>query len=230
MAFSALGLGTEPDKLCTLLAPDDEDAFAQLLAIYKVAIIASEQKSDAELSGMLGNPRYRVLVAREDRRVIGFAILYFPAGGAFWLLEYMAVDQRLRSKRYGERIFAAAKNLAESVIPGAPCVLEVDQSGGKSADDDASRRLRFYRKLGCRRIEGLAYILPLKAAGTPPPMMLLVHGLEDRESLAAAEVSEWLRAIYVDVYGQRPDDPRVITMMSHGVDSHRFGLARDIQK
>jgi GNAT superfamily N-acetyltransferase len=221
---------SEPEALCTRLAPDDEDAFQQLLAIYQVAIIASEQKSPAELRAMLANPRYRFLLAREDERVIGFAILYLPDSGAFWLLEYMAVDQSLRSKRYGERIFSAAKELAASAAPGAPCVLEVDQPGDKSPADDASRRLRFYQRLGCRRIAGLAYILPLEVAGTPPPMMLLVHGIEDREVLAASEVTEWLRAIYVEVYGQRPDDPRINLMMPHGDGSDELGLDPDIQK
>lgn len=199
---------------CTLLAPEAEDAFAQLLAIYQAAIAASEQKPAAELGKMRHDPRYRFLVAREGQRVIGFGILNFPTCGSFWLLEYMAVDKRLRSRGVGERIFSAAKQLAETIAGAAPCVLEVDQPSGSAAADDESRRLRFYSRLGCRRIEGVDYILPLKATGSPPPMWLLVHGLEDRESLATPEVGEWLRAIYVDVYAQRPDDPRIDVMMS----------------
>lgn len=226
MASAASGLDRTSEKLCSLLAPEDEDAFEQLLAIYQAAIVASEQKPPAELRGMLRSPGYRILVAREGQRVVGFAILYFPSGGTFWLLEYMAVEQSLRSKRYGERIFSEAKLLGGSVMPGAPCVLEVDQPGEASPADDASRRLGFYRRLGCRRVEGLGYLLPLKSAGSPPPMMLLVHGLEDRDFLAAAEMTEWLRAIYVEVYAQGPDDPRITAMMAKANELKAMRLLR----
>lgn len=216
MTSSASGSSVESVPLCTLLAPDDGEAFDQLVAIYQAAIVASEQKSPAELREMLRNPRYRMLVARDaSGTILGFAILYFPLAGEFWLLEYMAVDTRLRSRGLGGRIFAAAKQLATSLAGSAPCVLEVDQPRAGIADDDTSRRLRFYHRLGCRKVAHLNYVLPLRAHGTPPPMWLLVHGLEGRDFLSADEIEAWLRAIYVEVYARQPDDPRIITMMSH---------------
>ena len=199
---------------CALLAPDDEPGFAQMLAIYQAAIVASEQKTRAELAHMMRDPRYCVLVTRAGEQVIAFAIMFFPSGGSFWLLEYMAVDANRRSKGEGERIFAAATRLAAEVAAGAPCVLEVDQPLSHSPVEEATRRLRFYRRLGCRRIEGLDYILPLEKSGTPPPMWLLVHGMDGRETIAVSEIARWLRAIYVEVYGQLSDDPRIFTMLS----------------
>jgi hypothetical protein len=199
---------------CALLTPEDEAGFAQVLAIYQAAIVASEQKTPAELGEMMRNPRYRVIVTRVGGEVIAFAILFLPTSGSFWLLEYMAVDAHRRSSGEGERIFAAAKALASEIAPGAPCVLEVDQPQSRSLIEEATRRLRFYRRLGCRRIDDLEYILPLDKAGAPPPMWLLVDGLEGRDTLGAEEVAQWVRAIYVEVYGRQPDDARLFTMLS----------------
>lgn len=218
MTNPASGPNVESVPVCTVLAPDDGEYFDQLVRIYQAAIVASEQKSPAELREMLSNPRYRVLVARDaSGTVIGFAILYFPAAGAFWLLEYMAVDTRLRSRGLGAHMFAAARQLAGTIIGSAPCVLEVDQPHSGAPDDDASRRLRFYHRLGCRRIAHLNYVLPLREHGTPPAMWLLVHGLEGRDFLTADEIRAWLRDIYVEVYNRNPDDPRIGRMMS-GLD------------
>ncbi|MFA5900632.1 MAG: GNAT family N-acetyltransferase [Hyphomicrobium sp.] len=197
-----------------LLNCKDADGFAQLLTLYQGAIEASEQKSADELAAMLHNPRYKMLVARDGQSVIAFAIVYFPACGSFWLLEYMAVDPGRRSQGLGERTFQAAKRLAAGIVAGAPCVLEVDQPDGNAPADVASRRLRFYGRLGCRRIEGLSYILPMEKAGTPPPMWLLVHGIEDRDTLSVGEVGQWLQALYVEVYEQPSDDRRIFTMLS----------------
>lgn len=216
MTNPASGPNVESVPVCIVLAPDDGEYFDQLVRIYQAAIVASEQKSPAELREMLSNPRYRVLVARDaSGTVIGFAILYFPSAGAFWLLEYMAVDTRLRSRGLGAHMFAAARQLAGTIVGSAPCVLEVDQPHAGATDDDASRRLRFYHRLGCRRIAHLNYVLPLREHGTPPAMWLLVHGLEGRAVLSADELRTWLRHIYVEVYNRKPDDPRIIMMMSH---------------
>jgi GNAT superfamily N-acetyltransferase len=198
-----------------ILTPEDVRAFDQMAAIYRSSIIPSEQKSASELAGMLSDPRYKIIVAQSEGRVIGFAISFFPACGTFWLLEYMAVDRTLRSRGDGRRLFLEAKRIAAQAVGAAPCILEVDQcSQQQPAGTDASRRLQFYRRLGCRRVSRLDYILPLDAAGAPPPMWLLVHGLEHGVSVLADDVAQWLLRIYADVYGKRADDPRLITMLS----------------
>ncbi len=215
--------GDEPE-FC-LLAPDDMARFEEMVSIYQEAIIPSEQKSPAELAKMLRNPSYRVVLASLAGRIGGLAISFFSARSRFWLLEYMAVDRKLRSRGLGRDLFLAAKRDAASIAGASPCVLEVDQPAVPAvADSDQSRRLRFYARAGCRRIEGLNYIMPLDVAGTPPPMWLLVLGLDDREAVSTSVVAGWLTTIYVEVYGQQPDDPRLTQMLSHAKDRHELML------
>lgn len=218
-------LHVTPTPEYSLLSPDDADGFAQMLALFQDSIEVREQKTADEIRAMQDNLGYRILVTREGQRIIAFAIVYFPSCGSFWLLEYLAVDPSRRSQRYGESTFQAAKRLADAVAPGAPCVLEVDQPEGAFAEV-ASRRLRFYRRLGCRRLDGVSYILPLDGAGPPPPMWLLVQGIEDREFLTAGEVLRWLQALYVEVYGLRADDARISAMLSRVDAINGVGLVR----
>lgn len=189
--------------------------FAELVSIYREAIVAPEQKPVSELAGMLADPRYSFLIASIEGRTVGFVISYLRPGANFWLLEYVAVDPRLRSHGLGRRLFDAAESAAAEVVGNAPCLLEVDQPSPKGTpDDDAVRRLRFYRRAGCRRVQGLNYILPLDVAGPPSAMWLLVRGLERQERVAKADVANWLTEIYVEVYGQDADDPRISKMLS----------------
>ena len=76
-----------------------------------------------------------------------------------------------------------------------------------------ARRIQFYRRLGCRRIEPIDYVSPLPGEGPPPRLDLLVAGITD-EHLPAAEVAGWLREIYDAVYGCREDDPRLVAMIA----------------
>jgi hypothetical protein len=198
-----------------LLDHGDTDGFHAMRDIYRSAIEPSEQKTELELQQMVGDTRYRILLARAGAAVIGFSVSFFPGGGRFWLLEYMAVARDARSKGRGASIFLASKRLAAENIGNAPCVLEVDQLlPHLGPDAQAGQRLRFYERLGCRRVLGLNYILPLDVAGRPPPMWLLIHGMEHRRTVPSTELAHWLTAIYTDVYGKRSDDPRLITMLS----------------
>ena len=78
----------------------------------------------------------------------------------------------------------------------------------------AARRQRFYRRLGCRKVADLHYLLPLRTHGVPPPMVLLALAPETVTSIPAMTVERWLRVIYVQVYAQRPDDPRIPEMIA----------------
>jgi GNAT superfamily N-acetyltransferase len=195
------------------LAPDDDSAFAALLTIYRASIEASEQKPADELRRLLQDPRYLCLTAEEQSGVAGFALVFIPAGRQFWLLEYMATDAGRRSKGIGRRLFLSAAEAAAAITPG-PGLLEVDRPGAiVSLGNDIPRRLAFYQRLGCRRVDGVSYILPLDHAGTPPPMQLLIYVDPPPLTVPRETVTNWLRTLYTDVYGQPADDSRIVGMV-----------------
>lgn len=193
------------------LSPDDAAGFDAMFALYEAAIEASERKPRAAIAAYLRDPRCRVLVAREGAEIAAFAMLFFPASARFWLLDYMAVDARLRSQGLGAKMFAAAS--AEAATRGAtPCLIEIDQPGAAvSPGNDPAARASFYARLGCRRLADLAYVLPLDVAGTPPPMLLLVHGAAG--PFPKNTVRAWLTALYTEVYDRPADDPRIAAML-----------------
>jgi hypothetical protein len=131
------------------------------------------------------------------------------AGAAADLLEYMAVASAARGAGLGADLYLAAR-----AAGGArPRLIEVD-SDREPAPDAAmrSRRKAFYRRLGGREVQGLDYVLPLSAAGAPPRMDLMVDRWAGA-SVRRAVLQGWLRDIYSNAYGQRPDDPRIIAMV-----------------
>jgi GNAT superfamily N-acetyltransferase len=209
----------EPVKLEQLESSAGE-TFRQLYAIYAASIAAREQKPEGWLAAMIGAPQYRVWVAKAGGLVRGFSILFVPAAGGFALLEYMAVAADRRNHGLGAELFR--RTVERAVTPGErplPVLLEVD-SDREDASDRAlrTRRERFYRRLGCLRIAGLRYLMPLAGEGPPPEMDLLIYAAEPRGPLARSgvprsEVKLWLETIYRDVYHCSPDDPRPAQMV-----------------
>jgi hypothetical protein len=209
----------EPVKLEQLESSAGE-TFRQLYAIYAASIAAREQKPEGWLAAMIGAPQYRVWVAKAGGLVRGFSILFVPAAGGFALLEYMAVAADRRNHGLGAELFR--RTVERAVTPAErrlPVLLEVD-SDREDASDRAlrTRRERFYRRLGCLRIAGLRYLMPLAGEGPPPEMDLLVYAAEPlspeaRREVPRSQVKQWLETIYRDVYHCPPDDPRVAQMV-----------------
>jgi len=188
------------------LPGDDPGAVEELARIYETAIPAAERKP---LAALLSDRACQVIVGRAGGRVVGFAIV--RTGAAADLLEYMAVASAARGAGLGTDLYLAARALAAG---GArPLLIEVD-SDREPAPDAAmrSRRKAFYRRLGGREVQGLDYVLPLSAGGAPPRMDLMVDRWAGA-SVPRAVLQGWLRDIYSNAYGQRPDDPRIIAMV-----------------
>ena len=210
----------EPVKL-EQLASSEGETFRQLYAIYAASIAAREQKREGWIAAMVDAPEYRVLVAKAGGLVRGFSILFVPAAGGFALLEYMAVAPDRRNHGLGAELFR--RTVERAVSPEErplPVLLEVD-SDREDASDRAlrTRREGFYRRLGCLRIAGLRYVMPLAGEGAPPEMDLLVYTAEPlgrlaRSEVTRGEVKQWLETIYRDVYHCSPDDPRLAQMVA----------------
>jgi len=205
----------EPVKLEQLESSEGE-TFRQLYAIYAASIAAREQKRESWIAAMIDAPEYRVWVAKTGGLVRGFSILFVPPAGGFALLEYMAVASDQRNHGLGAELFR--RTMEQAVPPGErplPVLLEVDSDREASSDRALrTRRERFYRRLGCLRIAGLRYLMPLAGDGSPPEMDLLVYTAEPLGRLARSEVGRWLESIYRDVYHCSPADPRLAQMVA----------------
>lgn len=195
------------DLVIQPLMAGDAQGFAEAFAIYHAAIELTEQRTEANLRKLLLRPDYRFFVAKRDDRIIGMSVAYVPTEDYFWLFEYAAVAPEARGANIGAQLFLASRAIAG---PGRFGLVEVDADRGSA---EQARRLRFYQRLGCRRIDGLEYQLPLEDNGKPPEMWLLALAAEGFDALDVNIVERWLRTIYEDVYAQRLDDPRLAQMI-----------------
>jgi GNAT superfamily N-acetyltransferase len=200
--------------VCRALQGCEDPAFDAFLACYAEAIPARERKPEEALADMAGRQDYLCLVLEANTRLLGFSILIRMPSEPVLLLEYMGIVSDLRGQGLGARLFRLGLEAARSRFGALPCLVEVD-SPREPAPDLAQRiqRMRFYRRLGCRLVAGLAYVMPLSGAGQPPAMDLLVHATEASASVPRGRVEAWLKALYCDVYHCGPEDGRIRAMV-----------------
>jgi hypothetical protein len=173
---------------------------------------------------MIGAPAYRVWVIKDAGRVQGFSILFLPPAERFALLEYMAVAPAWRNRGVGSQLFK--QTMERAVTPedrSLPILLELDSDREAGSDQQIrTRRQQFYRRLGCVRISGLHYILPLPGRGPVAEMDLMVYSAEPLRQLPKTDLEYWLRTIYRDVYRCSSDDPRIVKMLHDVSDPVRL--------
>jgi GNAT superfamily N-acetyltransferase len=194
----------------------DGETFRELYAIYAASIVAREQKPEGWIAAMVGAPEYRVWVAKVGGFVRGFSIVFQSATESFALLEYMAVASELRNQGLGRELFV--RSVAFAATPQGrklPVLLEIDSDREASSDRAMrTRREQFYRRLGCLRIAGLRYLMPLPGEGSSPEMDLMVYAAQPLSDLGKGELKRWLESIYRDVYHCSPADPRIGQMLA----------------
>jgi len=188
--------------------------FDELVAIYREALPRSERKPAAKLAKMIAQPGYIFLVLMLDGEVVGFAIAVCFERTEACLIEYMAIAGQMRGQGLGNALFKSVVELPE--IRDRYLLAEVESEEAPSADHlDRVRRKRFYRKLGCRQIEGLDYIMPAVSSSTPPAMNILVYRRELPEDLSKEQLRTWLEDIYVNVYWRSSGDLQIDKMLEN---------------
>lgn len=191
------------------LASADSERFEQLFNIYVESLPSSERKGRHDISAMRVQKGYKILIASRNNVAVGFSILFTPIEESFCLIEYMAVDPAYRNLGIGRELFRYSARAGNPTL-----LLEVDSPRESSGDRQSrERRLAFYRNLGCLRLDALEYLLPLKSAGRPPAMDLMIHRSDIGQPIGKTQVEHWLRVLYRSVYGCSPEDSRIDRML-----------------
>jgi hypothetical protein len=205
-----------PDQVTyqALVSPEDP-FFDDFFRIYSESIEPREQKPRAVIAKMVTRPDYKIILQIEKGLAVGFSILFEPAGENFCLLEYMAVESSHRNSGFGGKLFRRTmENCVSSGGIPLPALLEVDSDREISAGQEMrKRRLQFYRRLGCMRIDSLPYILPLAGKGPVPEMFLFVYAPGNFSTIRKPQLEHWLGVIYETVYNCAPNDSRISTML-----------------
>ncbi len=176
----------------------DAERLARIRAIYAEAFPESERKPAGFLAEALDRDDYELIGLSCAGRVEGFALLYLSPGGAFALLEYMAVAAGMRDRGLGAILFQDVMfRLSERTL-----LLEVETETGSGPESAASKRARFYRGLGCTPVRHVDYAMPRVGSAAPPPMTLLACGGPPSGPERAA-LRRWLEEIYDRVYDRR---------------------------
>ncbi len=122
----------------------EKSSYADFDAVYDDMLQQfpkEELKSKQILSSRIKNGVYQFLRAFDDKKPVGYALLFSTRGHLF--IDYIAVYKPYHSNGYGGQMLEALKNFYPDE---RGCFLEVEKIDPKK--ENTSRRVKFYKKHG----------------------------------------------------------------------------------
>ncbi|MCR1897541.1 GNAT family N-acetyltransferase [Irregularibacter muris] len=114
-----------------------EQEFAQFWEIYDNSFPKTEKRSLKEQKKLLKNHDYKVILHREQGKIIGFITLWKLK--TFYFIEHFAIGKEHRNRGIGKEIIKNVKEKSQY-----PLILEVELP----EDSIAKRRIGFYKRCG----------------------------------------------------------------------------------
>jgi GNAT superfamily N-acetyltransferase len=184
--------------------------FRQSLDIYKTSFPSNQTRPAKKVVKMLKDDRdYHLFIAANKSAVVGISLLYAFKSLHIGLLDYLAVDPNYQRRGIGKKLFRFTVQKLRSQMPVViGLILEIQKervhdSHGRHIIKD---RIRFYRQLGARVLDGVNYLLPSQTHGKPEEMYLMIVPLAKMRSLPKHFIIKYVRAIYSTIYQYENND------------------------
>ena len=196
------------------LTENNSVEFDGFYTIYSTAFPKSEQKSLDALLKMAHSSFYTIYLAYNDEKIVGFCIMYHPYNEDFFLLEYMAVDEKERGIGLGSTLLKNSIDQLFQAYGTRALLIEIDSPETSSLDHVVrEKRELFYRRLGALKIDPFDYILPLQSSEEAPSMELLMYH-PNLLKISKETLQLWLEKLYTNVYGCPKNDARIAQMLN----------------
>ncbi len=155
------------------LTSTEDPQFRRALAIYKQGFEPLERLEDERLKVLVNKGFYQIWLALdEDDTVLGMGIMVKAKGDPFAWLEFMAVDEDLRSRGIGSRLMEFFIDQAED---REGLLLEVQiphQAKDPEERHIRNRRIAFYQRHGLLLLDHIPYQMKTAEGGVS---MYLMH-------------------------------------------------------
>lgn len=179
---------------CVEIVDAGNPLFLSWLDLYETAFPACERALVSDLLRALAEKargaatNLRFLAFLDDAgESDGMALVSAPAGAAAWLW-YFAVRPSGRCRGLGSAFYREiARQVQMAGCPGMVLEVEIPPGEpGEAGQEEAVRRIAFYRRLGARLLGGIDYWQRVGWHQAPVPMHVMVHSFDPAADAGAA--------------------------------------------
>jgi len=179
---------------------------------------ANELKDYSQFQLLLANEKYKLLWAKKQEEIVGYALIYeFEHLPAIWL-DYMAIDQQFRNAGYGSLLFQKILQSKQDGFIGMFVEVEIPEEE-KDIREQQIRRINFYERLGARRLN-IPYKLPTNDGGFP--MYLYFRPSSNVHRLPKEQIEAAIEEVFQFIHSDVTDRHAILDEFSPFIEDNYF--------
>jgi len=179
---------------------------------------ANELKDYSHFQLLLANEKYKLLWAKKQEEIVGYALIYeFEHLPAIWL-DYMAIDQQFRNAGYGSLLFQKILQSKQDGFIGMFVEVEIPEEE-KDIREQQIRRINFYERLGARRLN-IPYKLPTNDGGFP--MYLYFRPSSNVHRLPKEQIEAAIEEVFQFIHSDVTDRHAILDEFSPFIEDNYF--------
>ena len=165
--------------------------FDEIYKDMKEQFPAAELKSFSDFKKLFSKETYRLYIAKDDTKTVGYTVVYCSEEEKFLWLDYVAVKKAFQSGGYGKKIFS---ELQRTFSTYKGIYAEIEKPDTKNPD--TIRRINFYTKLGAKKLE-CRYFYPNNGGGLEMDLYFIPFSKNNPESEFTKAV---IKKVFSDIH------------------------------
>jgi hypothetical protein len=190
------------------------EKFREAARIYIAAFPESKWRPVATMKELISSGRLRLIIGIVEDQVVFMSTLYPIRGTPFVLGDYITVADEYRgrgiSRQFNEDVFCMISGLKFDYL-----LAEVEDPYLDS-DEQKTRRVNYYRRIGFKEMKGVRYSLPPYQGTSTMEMILMVLCWHGEVFLDGAEIRDIIARIFRELHNRDRNDP-ILTRNIEGV-------------
>ncbi len=197
----------------------DSIEYREMTELYKISFPLEERAPIEIMDARFQAKGHQVYITKqktaEHEKTIAFAVVYpFQNVEKICLLDYFAIDPTLRGQGIGSEFL---QMLFQELIEKQRIryiLIEVDDPRYGTDTAIRTKRVQFYKRLGCKEIDSVRYYLPSFAGRLPIEMILMIYPHPQKNQFLASQLKTLIRELYVVKYHQKSDLPLLLEILT----------------
>lgn len=183
--------------------------FEDAMRIYIASFPENERRPVAVIKAMLNSGKSRLIIGSIENKVVFMALLYPLKGTSFLLGDYLATAEEYRGRGIGSGFLRSIFDIMGDMQ--FKYFLVQVENPYLDQDEMKMRRMKFYKRLGMRKLKSIRFILPPLQGTKPTELILMILSTEDH--LAGDVIRSIIIEMFKELYDRHEGDEFLVSIL-----------------
>lgn len=200
-----------------VISDSDSLDFKDCMEIYTESFPIEEVHSIGKIKERIQSGKESLITIKDNNCVVGFTLLWDLDYYDIVVIDYIAISKNNRDKGIGKIFLDNILNVL--TIQNKIVIIEVEAPSNDDIEDYANRRIKFYKRIGFKMIDGLKYLMPSIDNKDEVSMNLMFYNYH-ADCIKSEEIISVINQIYIQMYYKDPNHINIEKLKKQTIKSY----------